>query len=434
MAGSHRTASGQATHEAGSRRATHGAEAGRGRRFGTHVSEGSRRMLALRRARRVAAGVVAAIALVALVLAGVNMASDGVLARRVVGAWASVGGAGVGAGVGAGNATAETDAADQTSHAVLKRGTVPAVDPGDIVIGVNGSETTIVLRGETYVEGGAHAIEPSDGVLTDRIEISGAPDTSTPGDYPVRYTVRDSHGHVASATRTVRVVDSMDTQQGGLPVLMYHYVYDPANPPDTLNSNYIAAPALEEQLRYLTEHGFYHPSWPEVRAFVEGTHSLPARSVVLTFDDGEPGFFSVGGPLLAKYRVPATSFVIANDGGAPQRMKDYASPYLEYESHSYDMHRAGGTVGHGGRISAMTRQEIVDDLNRSKSVTGSLQAFAYPFGDVTADAQGAMDDAGVLVAFTTQYGWAEVGGDPTKLPRVRVQGDGSLDQFVASIQ
>ena len=97
-------------------------------------------MLAVQRARRGAACVVAAIALVALVLMGVNVVSDGAFARRVVAAWESVGDAGNGAG--------NAGAADGTSHAVLKRGAVPALDPGDIVIGVNGSETTIVLRGD----------------------------------------------------------------------------------------------------------------------------------------------------------------------------------------------------------------------------------------------------------------------------------------------
>ena len=30
----------------------------------------------------------------------------------------------------------------------------------------------------------------------------------------------------------------------------------------------------------------------------EGKHSLPAKSVILTFDDGEMGFLNVGVPLL----------------------------------------------------------------------------------------------------------------------------------------
>ncbi|MBT1160617.1 MULTISPECIES: polysaccharide deacetylase family protein [Bifidobacterium] len=320
------------------------------------------------------------------------------------------------------------------THDPLSRRSAPEPDPGDITIGLNGSAVTYVLKGEQYVEGGAHAIEPTDGVLTSKITVSGTVDTATPGDYGIRYAVRDSQGHAATVTRTVKVVESMDTQSAGIPVLMYHYVYDPADPPADLNANFIPVTSLEQQLTYLTEHDFYFPSWAEVSAFIDGTHSLPARSVVLTFDDGEPRFFRYGEPMLTKYRVPATSFVIGSDGDALNKMKQHASPYLEYESHSFDMHRAGGTVGHGGRISAMTKDEIVADLKQSALVTGSMQAFAYPFGDTTPDAQAAVAEAGVPLAFTTAYGWAMVGDDPTLLPRVRIQGDGTLDAFAAAIQ
>lgn len=320
------------------------------------------------------------------------------------------------------------------SHESLLRGTAPQQNPGNIIIGVNGSETTYVLKGERYVEGGAHAIEPDGGVLTPDISASGSVDTNAPGDYTVRYTVHDSHGHIASTTRTVKVVDAMDKQTGGIPVLMYHYVYDPANPPERVDANWIPTTSLEPQLQYLTQHGFYFPSWPEVRAFIDGTHSLPKRSIVMTFDDGEPHFLQFGVPLLAKYQVPTTSFIIGADADAVDKMAAHATPYLEYESHSFDMHRAGGTVGHGGRISAMSRQEIVDDLTRTGQIVGSMQAFAYPFGDTTPDAQKAVKEAGVPLAFTTKYGWANIGADPTVLPRVRIQGTGSLETFVAAIQ
>ena len=147
----------------------------------------------------------------------------------------------------------------------------------------------------------------------------------------------------------------MDKQTGGIPVLMYHYVYDPANPPADVDANWIPTTSLEPQLQYLTQNNFYYPSWPEVRAFIDGKHSLPKNSIVMTFDDGEPHFFQYGTPLLAKYKVPATSFIIGADGEALNKMKTYATPYLEYESHSFDMHRAGGTVGHGGRIISSSR-------------------------------------------------------------------------------
>ena len=303
-------------------------------------------------------------------------------------------------------------------------------DPGDIVIGVNGDPDTYVLVGEEYIEGGAHAAEPIDGILNNAIETNGDVDTSTPGDYEVTYTVSDSTGHTATATRTVHVVDSMETQEYGIPVLMYHYVYTEDDLPDEVNVNYILDTDLANQLNYLQENDFYYPSYPEVRAFLEGTHSLPAKSVVLTFDDGQSGFLAYGIPLLEEYGVPATSFVICSNDNAESIPIDHASPVISYQSHSYALHQGGGSVGHGGIISALSHEDIVADLNQAKEMLQTSEAFAYPYGDTTDDAMTCIDEAGILCAFTTENRWAQIGEDCRALPRVRVSGDYSFDGFV----
>ena len=64
---------------------------------------------------------------------------------------------------------------------------------------------------------------------------------------------------------------------------------------------------------------------------------------------------------------------------------------------------------------------------------GTTEAFAYPFGDVTDDARQAVDEAGILCAFTTKNSWAHVGDDVRSLPRVRMSGGTSLEGFIGSI-
>ncbi len=304
-------------------------------------------------------------------------------------------------------------------------------DPGDIVIGINGDEDTYVLKGESYIEGGAHAAAVDSGVLTQDIQISSNVDANTVGDYLVTYTVKDSAGHEATAQRNVHVVESMETMQTGVPVCMYHYIYSADDPPDEINGNWVLDTMLEEHMQYLNENGFYYPSFPEVKAFIEGTHSLPAKSIVLTFDDGMESMLLLGGQLASKYKIPITSFMICdNEDEARRKVIECANPYIEFESHSVSMHQAGGTVGHGGRISAMTKSEIVEDLQSAASIVGSNQAFAYPFGDTTEDGQQAMNDAGVLCAFTTKNDWCYIGDDTTALNRVRISGEYSFESFV----
>ena len=218
----------------------------------------------------------------------------------------------------------------------------------------------------------------------------------------------------------------------GLSVLMYHTVYDPMDPPQqTINDNYISTYNLEEELKYLTDEGYSFPDWEAVRRYIDGEIDLPEKSVVLTFDDGTDGFRKYGVPLLKKYNVPATAFIIVSKNGEKwvEGKDDY--PDLDLESHSYDMHRPGGRIGHGGIMTALTQEQIVEDLKMSQTILGNSNAFAYPFGDVDqiGTCRNAVEEAGFLVAFTTQYGKVYPGRDPYLLPRMRVNGRNSLEAF-----
>lgn len=226
------------------------------------------------------------------------------------------------------------------------------------------------------------------------------------------------------------------TEEGarrGISILMYHTVYDPLDPPQTrINNNYISTVNLEEQLKYLTEEGYEFPTWEEVRLYIDGEIDLPEKSVVLTFDDGTEGFRKYGVPLLNKYKVHATTFIIVSKNGQKwvDNKDDY--PYLDLESHSYDMHRPGGRVGHGGVMTALPYEAIYDDLKKSQEILGNSNAFAYPFGDVDnyGECREAVEGAGFLCAVTTKYGKVYPGADPLLLPRMRVNGRNSLAAFM----
>ncbi|MCI9167452.1 MAG: polysaccharide deacetylase family protein [Dorea sp.] len=215
----------------------------------------------------------------------------------------------------------------------------------------------------------------------------------------------------------------------GLAICMYHYVYDKDNPPkDKLNSNFIEVHALEEELKYLTENNYYYPTWEEVKAYVEGDLLLPEKSVVLTFDDGAYSFLNLGVPLFEKYQIPVTSFLIGNIDGK-KKVKKYASEYMTFQSHSYNMHRGGGNIGHGGIFPVMDHDEAVADLQKSIKIGGNGDAFAYPYGDYNDSCVQAVKDAGFNCAVTTEYGRAKPGDNPLLLPRVRMSMGQSLASF-----
>ena len=216
------------------------------------------------------------------------------------------------------------------------------------------------------------------------------------------------------ASRTVHVVENFDNFAGNaetLPVLMYHYVYTEDDPPEKNDANYLLDTKLAAQLQYLVDNNYYYPSYAEVRAFAQGTHTLPARSVVLTFDDGQKGFLNYGIPLLEQYEVPATSFIICSQDSTPEKLRD------------------GSDVGRGGIIHAMTTEEIVDDLKQAQAILGTTEAFAYPYGDNNENAWAAMEEAGVLCAFTIENRRVEVGDPVEALPRVRIAGEYTQEGF-----
>ncbi len=309
---------------------------------------------------------------------------------------------------------------------------VHVVNPDNLVVGLRGSEKTIVKQGDPYIESGAFGIDKNSGVLDD-FEISGQVDTETPGEYGIIYTFKS--GYIKKEiVRQVEVVakDEFKANTDGIPVMMYHYVYTESDKPEKLNSNYISDKKLEEQLKYLKNEGYYFPSFRELRAYADGKISLPQKSVILTFDDGQKGFLNYGVSLLNKYKVPATSFLIGIKDGE-SKIKTYASPYVAFESHSYNMHRAGGNIGHGGVISALSKEQIVEDLKQQIDMVESDNAFAYPYGDVTEDAKEAVAEAEIQCAFTTAYGKVHVGDDYREFSRVRVHGTNSLDSYIAGL-
>ncbi len=300
---------------------------------------------------------------------------------------------------------------------------------------LNGDADTIVKRGESYIESGCHAVDKQEGNITNNVQTSGNVDTSKAGDYTVTYTVRNAANMETSTTRTVHVVDSMDADTDGISVMMYHYVYTESNPPDEADANYLLDTKLEAQLKWLTENDYYFPSYEELRAYIDGTHSLPKKSVVLTFDDAEDGFLQYGIPLLEKYKVPATSFIICGRPESAEKLTKYASPYISFQSHSFDLHEDGNTsIGRGGHIYDLSEAELVKDCEKCIDMLGTNEAFAYPFGDVSDAAPSALKQTGYLCAFTIINGQVKPGDDPYRLVRMRVLAESPLEGYVYQVE
>lgn len=262
--------------------------------------------------------------------------------------------------------------------------------------------------------------------------------TSENNDIAVENTIQNTEDTNVTDTKPVRESKAIPLENGkksknSLAVLMYHYFYDKSKGETAKNSNWLEISKFEEQLKYLQENDYYFPTWEEVADFVDGKVDLPEKSVVITMDDGHKSLYNLAIPLLDKYQIPATAFIITSKFDT-KNLEKYKNSTIDFESHTNNMHRAGGTYGHGGIFPALSVEEGVEDLKTSiEKLGGNSGALAYPYGDCTESTKKATKQAGFKVAFTTVYGKVKPGMNKYELPRVRMYTDITLQGFAGSI-
>ena len=233
-------------------------------------------------------------------------------------------------------------------------------------------------------------------------------------------------------SRTVKLSNG-EKSKNSLPVLMYHYFYDKSKGEKAKNGNWIEISKFEEQLKYLKDNDYYFPTWDEVSDFVEGKVDLPKKSVVITMDDGHKSLYKLAIPMLDKYKIPATAFIITKKFDT-SNLEKYKNSTIIFESHTNDMHHGGGTYGHGGIFPALPLKESVTDLKTSiEKLGGSANVLAYPYGDCTERTKEAAEQSGMILAFTTVNKKLKPGMNKYELPRVRIDGKISLNGFKNSI-
>ncbi|MBQ9015544.1 MAG: DUF5011 domain-containing protein [Firmicutes bacterium] len=299
---------------------------------------------------------------------------------------------------------------------------------------LKGDRNISMKLGETFEEPGYTASDDSGRDLTDQVQVSEQ-SFDRAGTWKIRYTVSDREGRKTRLTRKVTIEPNTEYETPGLPICMYHYVYDENDPPDDVNGrykNYISRQDLIEEMNWLNEEGYYYPSWEEVRDYVDGKLLLPAKSIVLTFDDGEYATLDQLIPIVEQTHVPVTSFLITEHAGE-KKVKQYRSEYLRFESHTHGLHHAGGAAGYRGMLPVIDYESGLADLKKSIEICGSGLAIAYPYGDYNENTRQITEAAGFLVGVTTQFGNARPGMNPLALPRIRMWQDQTLEYFQRNV-
>lgn len=167
-----------------------------------------------------------------------------------------------------------------------------------------------------------------------------------------------------------------------VPVLMYHYISISPWKTDKIRIGLSTPPYIfEEQLKLLQQNGFTTITLDDMVNVFAGKSSLPKNPVILTFDDGYEDFYQNAFPLLQKYNMKGTVFVITSLVGKynyltwPQIVEMGLTDNVVFGAHTM----------HHYSLPSLNPTEMYDEIVTSKveleKHLGTLiNWFAYPYG------------------------------------------------------
>jgi len=218
-----------------------------------------------------------------------------------------------------------------------------------------------------------------------------------------------------------------------VPILMYHVISDPL-PGSPYPDLYVPKDEFADQMRALKQAGYTAVTLQEWWNSWHAHGRLPAKPVIVSFDDGYHSHFANAYPVLRALGWPGVLNLelknIRSDYGltAPQ-VKTLVAAGWELDSHTID-HPDLTTVD-----AARLRHEVADSRAELKRRFGvPVNFFCYPAGRYDDAAIAAVRAAGYLAATTTAPGLARPNdADRFTLPRVRVNNGVSGSALVGQL-
>jgi peptidoglycan/xylan/chitin deacetylase (PgdA/CDA1 family) len=202
-------------------------------------------------------------------------------------------------------------------------------------------------------------------------------------------------------------------------ILAYHHVGAP--PPGASNpSLWVPAALFRSQLSALGRAGYRGVTLGRVWRSWHGTGTLPARAVVLSFDDGYASQYHAAARMLRARRWPGVlnlqvARLDAAGGLSRAQVRRMIADGWEIDAH---------TVTHPD-LTAVGAERLAAEVGGSRAAIQEAfgvpaDFFSYPFGHSDATVRSAVRRAGFVGATTVRRGLASPRGDAYALPRISV--------------
>lgn len=210
-------------------------------------------------------------------------------------------------------------------------------------------------------------------------------------------------------------------QQYVAPILMYHSVNPLALPENRIA---VSVDNFERQMHFLKKHHYNVLTLERLADLIKHKKKIPPRTLSITFDDGYKDNYTYAFPILKKYNLPATIFIIVNEVGRQQGdrlswqeikiMQD--SGLVTFGSH---------TLGSEPLINIKSEEEIKRQIADSKKILEEklgkrVVAFSYPEGRFNDKIRQLVMDSGYELAVATNPGKKFPNNDIFALKRLRI--------------
>jgi peptidoglycan/xylan/chitin deacetylase (PgdA/CDA1 family) len=198
---------------------------------------------------------------------------------------------------------------------------------------------------------------------------------------------------------------------------MYHYIRD-ASGESQLGKNLSVNPTnFDLHLKWLQDNDYESLTVADLsdpdKKILSQIIGEGKKPVIITFDDGYEDAYTNALPVLEKYKMTATFYVIRDYVGRPEYMNQKQIDSLEKAGFEIGSH----TLSHPD----LTKISLEDGQKQISDSKEDSTTFCYPAGrynDTTVDL---IKKAGYKAAVTTHFGIADQDSLDLELPRVRVE-------------
>jgi peptidoglycan/xylan/chitin deacetylase (PgdA/CDA1 family) len=205
------------------------------------------------------------------------------------------------------------------------------------------------------------------------------------------------------------------------PIIMYHRVLPGAAYKDRLA---VSVKTFDRQMRFLKKYRYNVITLEKLADLIRRKKKIPPKTISITFDDGYEDNYTNAFPILRKYGLAATLFVIVGEAG-DRRKNKLSWEEIKQMQDSGIFTIGSHTLGPEPLTNIESRQEIrrqIFDSRRmlEEQLGKEVNTFSYPEGGVTPEIRQLVIDAGYKAAVATKPGRGYPDDDIFALRRLRI--------------